>query len=59
MGNNSYFGMNSTVRDKLVIGPNSVIGSNSYVSKNFLGNGVAFGTPAKLVPSIDPFKSVN
>ena len=59
VGNNSYFGMNSTVRDKLVIGPNSVIGSNSYVSKNFLGNGVAFGTPAKLVPSIDPFKSVN
>ena len=50
VGNNSYFGMNSTVRDQLTIGPNSVIGSNSYVSKNFPGNGVAFGNPAKLVP---------
>ena len=59
VGNNSYFGMNSTVRDQLTIGPNSVIGSNSYVSKNFPGNGVAFGNPAKLVPSIDPFKAVN
>jgi sugar O-acyltransferase (sialic acid O-acetyltransferase NeuD family) len=59
VGNNSYFGMNSTVRDQLVIGPNSVIGANSYVSKNFPGNGVAFGSPAKLIPSIDPFGAVN
>jgi sugar O-acyltransferase (sialic acid O-acetyltransferase NeuD family) len=59
VGNNSYFGMNSTVRDQLVIGPNSVIGANSYVSKNFPGNGVAFGSPAKLIPSIDPFKAIN
>lgn len=59
IGNNSYFGMNSTVRDQLVIGPNSVIGANSYVNKNFPGNGVAFGSPAKLIPSIDPFGAVN
>ena len=59
VGNNSYFGMNSTVRDQLVIGPNSVIGANSYVNKNFTGNGVAFGSPAKLIPSIDPFKAIN
>jgi sugar O-acyltransferase (sialic acid O-acetyltransferase NeuD family) len=59
VGNNSYLGMNSTVRDQLVIGPNSVIGANSYVSKDFPGNGVAFGSPAKLIPSIDPFKAIN
>jgi sugar O-acyltransferase (sialic acid O-acetyltransferase NeuD family) len=59
VGNNSYFGMNSTVRDQLNIGPNSVIGSNSYVNKDFPGNGVAFGSPAKLIPSLDPFKAVN
>ena len=58
VGHNSYLGMNSTVRDQLIIGPNSVIGSNSYVSKNFPGNGVAFGSPAKLIPSIDPFKVI-
>jgi sugar O-acyltransferase (sialic acid O-acetyltransferase NeuD family) len=59
IGNNSYLGMNSTVRDQLTIGPNSVIGSNSYVNKDFPGNGVAFGSPAKLAPSLDPFKAVN
>lgn len=57
--NNSYFGMNSTIRDQIEIGPNSVVGANSYVHKSFLGNGVLFGSPAKLIPKIDPFKAVN
>jgi sugar O-acyltransferase (sialic acid O-acetyltransferase NeuD family) len=59
VGNNSYLGMNSTVRDQIVLGSNSVVGSNSYVNKNFEGNGVVFGSPAKLIPTIDPFKAVN
>lgn len=59
IGRNSYFGMNSTIRDQIELGPNSVVGSNSYVHKNFVGNGVIFGVPAKLMPTVDPFKAVN
>jgi sugar O-acyltransferase (sialic acid O-acetyltransferase NeuD family) len=59
IGNNSYLGMNSTIRDQIVLGSNSVVGANSYVNKNFHGNGVVFGAPAKLIPKIDPLKAVN
>lgn len=59
IGRNSYFGMNSTIRDQIELGPNTVVGSNSYVNKNFAGNGVIFGVPAKLMPTVDPFKAVN
>ncbi len=57
--NNCYFGMNSTVRDQVSIGQNTVVGANSYVHRDFEGNAVIFGTPAKRLPGSDPMKAVN
>jgi sugar O-acyltransferase (sialic acid O-acetyltransferase NeuD family) len=57
--NNCYFGMNSTVRDQVTIGENTVVGSNSYVHRDFAGNAVIFGVPAKVLPGSDPMKAVN
>jgi acetyltransferase-like isoleucine patch superfamily enzyme len=51
--------MNSTVRDQVTIGENTVVGANSYVHKDFEGNAVLFGVPAKKLPSSDPMKAIN
>ena len=59
IANNCYFGMNSTVRDQVTIGENTVVGANSYVHKDFEGNAVLFGVPAKKLPSSDPMKAIN
>lgn len=56
---NCYFGMNSTVRDQITIGKNTVVGANSYVHRDFIGNAVIFGVPAKHLPGSDPMKAVN
>jgi sugar O-acyltransferase (sialic acid O-acetyltransferase NeuD family) len=59
VANNCYFGMNSTVRDQVTIGENTVVGANSYVHRDFAGNAVIFGVPAKRLPGSDPMKAVN
>jgi len=59
ISNNCYFGMNSTVRDQVIIGENTVVGANSYIHKDFEGNAVLFGVPAKKLPGSDPMKAIN
>ena len=45
-GNNTFIGMNATIRQGLVIGSNSVIGAGAVVTKNVKNNVIVVGNPA-------------
>ena len=55
---NCYLGMNSTIRDQIVVSERTVVGANTYVNRNFDGNCVLFGSPAKILPGADPLLAV-
>ena len=45
----SYIGISSTIKHKIKIFSNTIIGAKSYVNKNCKSNNVYFGTPAKKI----------
>lgn len=49
-----YLGVNSSIRDRISLGPMTVVGANSYVSRDTNGSEVVFGSPAKTIPGLDP-----
>ena len=52
---NCFIGMNSTILPCVEIGPNSIIGAGSVVTKKVLPNSVYAGNPARLICSIDDY----
>lgn len=44
-----YVGAGATVRQGVLIGPNTLIGAGAVVVKDFVGNGVLVGVPARSV----------
>lgn len=57
VGNNVFIGMNSIIMPGVTIGDNCVIGAMSLVSKSVPSGSVVAGNPAKVIMSIDDFKS--
>jgi sugar O-acyltransferase (sialic acid O-acetyltransferase NeuD family) len=49
IGNNVYFGTNSSVREKISICDNVVVGLNAGVVKNITESGIYVGVPAKKI----------
>jgi sugar O-acyltransferase (sialic acid O-acetyltransferase NeuD family) len=44
----SFIGISSTINSKITIHKNTIVGGNSFVSKNCVSNSIYFGVPAKL-----------
>ncbi|MBQ4812044.1 acyltransferase [Pseudoalteromonas luteoviolacea] len=57
IGNNVFIGMNSVIMPGVTVGDNCVIGAMSLVSKSIPAGSVVAGNPAKVIMSIDDFKS--
>ena len=49
IGENSYLGIGSIVKNGVKIGKNTVIGGNSFVNKKCLDNYLYFGVPIKQI----------
>ena len=45
----SFIGISTTINSKITIQKNTIIGGNSFVSKNCSSNSVYFGIPAKFI----------
>ena len=52
---NVFIGCNSTILPGIKIGPNSVIGAGSVVTKDVKPNTVVAGNPAKVIGTFDDF----
>ncbi|MGD9569048.1 MAG: DapH/DapD/GlmU-related protein [Sedimentibacter sp.] len=52
IGNNTYIGSMSVIKENIKIGNYCIIGAGSFVNKDIPDNSVAFGTPAKIVGKI-------
>ena len=52
IGNNTYIGSMSIIKENVKIGNNCIVGANSFVNKDIPDNYVAFGTPAKIVGKV-------
>lgn len=57
IGNNVFVGANSTILKGVTIGDNVIIGANSLVNKSFPDNVVVAGNPAKIIMSLDEYRS--
>ena len=53
---NSYIGMNCIVLPGVTIGPNSIVGAGSVVTKDVPPNTVVAGNPARVIKSIYEYK---
>jgi acetyltransferase-like isoleucine patch superfamily enzyme len=52
---NCFIGLNSIILPNVEVGPNSVIGAGSIVTKNVLANSVYAGNPARYICSIEEY----
>jgi sugar O-acyltransferase (sialic acid O-acetyltransferase NeuD family) len=52
----SHIGASTTVLPKVKIGSNVIIGAGSIVTKDIPDNCLAYGTPAKVIKKLEPFK---
>lgn len=57
IGNNVHIGWNAIIMPGVKIGNNCIIGAGAIVTKNIPDNSVAVGIPAKVIETIDDYKS--
>lgn len=57
VGSNVFIGINSIILPNVTIGNNVVIGAGSIVNKDIPDNVVVAGVPAKIIKSIEEYKS--
>ncbi len=57
IGNNVFIGINAIIMPNVTIGNNVVIGAGSIVTKNVPSNTVCAGVPAKVLSTVDDYKS--
>ena len=55
IGNNVFIGAGTVILPSVRIGNNVIIGANSTVTRNIPDNSVAFGSPAKVVKSLEEY----
>lgn len=56
IGDNVFFGANSTILYDVKIGDNVIIGAGSLVNKDIPGGSVAAGVPAKVIGQFDDYR---
>ena len=54
VGDNCRIHLNVTIRERLIIGRNTVIGMGSNVTKNIPSNRIAYGNPCRVIRLRDP-----
>lgn len=52
VGENSFIGISSTIKNNIKINSNVIIGACSYVNKNCKSNGIFYGQPAKFIKKV-------
>lgn len=52
IGNNCWIGMNSVILPGVILGDNTIVGAGSIVTKNFSGNCIIAGSPAKKLKDV-------
>ena len=57
IGDNVFIGVNTTVLPGVTIGDNVVVGAGSVVTKDIPSNSVAAGVPARVVRSLEAYRS--
>jgi len=57
VGNNVFIGFGAMILPGVTIGDNVIIGAHSVVSKNIPPNVVVAGVPARIIKSLDDYKS--
>ena len=57
VGDNSFIGINSIIMPGVTIGSNVVIGAGSIVVKDIPSNSVAVGIPARVIKTIEEYKT--
>lgn len=57
IGNNVYIGNNAMIMPGITIGDNVIVAAGSVVTKNVPNNVVVGGNPARIIESIDDYKS--
>lgn len=57
IGNNVHIGWNAIIMPNVTIGDNCVIAAGAVVTKNIPSNSVAAGVPARVVESIEEYRS--
>ncbi len=55
VGNNVYFGVNTTILPGVNIGNRVIIGAGSIVTKDIPDNSVAAGVPARVIKTVDEY----
>ena len=53
---NSFIGINTIIMPGVTIGPNSVVGSGSLVSRDIPPDSVAVGAPARVLMTLDEYR---
>jgi acetyltransferase EpsM len=53
VGESSYIGINSCIKQGIEIGNNVVVGANSFVNKDIQNNQLGYGSPFKVVRQIE------
>ena len=54
---NCFIGLNSIILPNVTIGPNSVVGAGSVVTKDVPPNSVAAGVPARVICSLEKYRT--
>ena len=57
VGNNVYIGINTIIMPGVHIGDNVIVGAGAIVTKDLPSNGVYAGIPARLIKSIDEYRT--
>jgi len=57
VGDNTFIGHNAIIMPGVSIGSNVIIGAGSVVTKNVLSNTVVVGVPARVILTVEQYKS--
>ena len=55
---NCFIGMNTIILPGVTIGPNSIIGAGSVVTKSIPPDSIAVGVPARVIKSLEEYKKI-
>ena len=58
MKDNSYIGVNCIILGNVTIGPNSIVGAGSVVTKDMPPNVAVAGNPGKFIKTIEEYKKI-